>query len=309
MVSVDFSKMIEDLQEIHISAFANKPEVLLRDGNSFKAGDIRASTSNTWIKLDEVVCVLCDLKSSTQLGLDKHYASTAQIYKSSVEGAVRIFREFGADFIDIQGDGGFGLFWGEMAHERALCAAVSIRTFSEDWEEGLPSRWKQSDTFPPTGYKVGIHSDPTLVKKVGTFRVVNEQEAIWAGRAVNYAAKCAQSADRHQVVITQKVWERIAKNDFIAFSCDCEDGPKSTLWEAIDVKRLPEGKNKGYLLKNGWCVNCGQVYCNAILDGETKREIPSHVRHALPREQMKAALEAGRQRAREMRRNRRGTWW
>lgn len=166
-----------------------------------------------------------------------------------------------------------------------------------------------ADTFPPTVYKVGIHSAPTLVKKVGTFRVINEQETIWAGNDVNYATKCAQSAGRHQIVVTEKVWEQFAKNNFIAFCCDCEDGPKSALWEAINVERLPDGEDKGYVLKNGWCVNCGQAYCKAILDGETKRDIPSHVRHALPREQMKAALEAGRERAREMKRNRQCTWW
>ncbi len=63
--------------------------VVEKDG-TFKAQDIPSSSSDTWIKLPEVVAVVCDLKGSTHLGTGKHDKSTARIYKSSVEGAVRI---------------------------------------------------------------------------------------------------------------------------------------------------------------------------------------------------------------------------
>ena len=79
--------------------------VVEKDG-TFNAQDIPSSSSNTWIKLPDIVAVVCDLKGSTHLGTGKHDKSTARIYKSSVEGAVRIFHEFEANFIDIQGDGG-----------------------------------------------------------------------------------------------------------------------------------------------------------------------------------------------------------
>lgn len=303
----DFARISSEVNRVSEEAFNTMPNVIVKD-SSFRAKDIPSSSSNEWIKLDEVVCVLADLKSSTQLGLDKHDTTTARIYRSSVEGAVKIFREFGADFIDIQGDGGFGLFWGERAHERALCAAVTIRTFSENWENSLPERWKQSSSFPPTGYKVGIHSARTLVKKVGTIRVLDQQKPIWAGKAVNYAAKCAQAAERHQVVITQKVWEKFKKNDYIAFSCDCHDGPTSTLWEAMTVDRLPPDENDAFLLKNGWCERCGPELCVAIMNGQTKRDIPTPVRHALPKIQMSLAIALEKEMAKNQRRNRRGTW-
>lgn len=262
--------------------------VVEKDG-SFDAKDIPSSSSDTWIKLPEVVAVVCDLKGSTHLGTGKHDTSTARIYKSSVEGAVSILHNFGANFIDIQGDGGFGLFWGDRAFERALCAAVTIRTFSEDLVERLNKRWPGA---PETGYKVGIHAARTLVKSIGTRRVISEQEAVWAGRPVNYAAKCAQAADRHQVIVTQRVWEKFKNNDFIAFSCDCNDGPTANLWNDTTVDRLPAEDQAAVVLKSGWCKTCGPSYCDAILSGQTKREIPGHVRSGISSMKMAAALEA-----------------
>lgn len=293
MVSVDFESLMEDIADSFADTISTIPEVEVR-GGSFRAEDIPSSTSNKWIKLENVVCVVFDLQNSTQLGLNKYYTTTARIYKSSVEGAVRILREFGADFIDIQGDGGFGLFWGERAFERALCAAVTVRTFSESWEDELPSAWTQSESFPVTGFKVGIHADPVLVKRLGTIRVREEQEPVWAGKPVNFAAKCAQSAERHQVIVTAKVWDRFSKNDFIAFSCDCGDGPTANLWEKVEVGKLPDDAKDGFLLTNGWCTNCGVSFIESILAGETQRSIPKSVRHALPRAQMKEALKASR---------------
>lgn len=268
--------------------------VVDKDG-TFDAKDIPSSSSTTWIKLPEVVAVVCDLKGSTHLGTGKHDKSTARIYKASVEGAVRIFHEFDANFIDIQGDGGFGLFWGDKAYERALCAGVTIKTFSEDLVAQLEKRWPDA---PETGYKVGIHAARTLVKRIGTRRVVSEQEAVWAGRPVNYAAKCAQAAERHQMVVTQQVWDKFKKNDYIAFSCDCKNGPSANLWMDITVERLPENDQAGVVLGSGWCGKCGPMFCDAIMAGERKREIPINIRNTISRMAMEKALEAKRGRDR-----------
>jgi len=246
----------------------NLPIKVEVEGGDFNAEDIPSSSSNTWVKLPEVVAVVCDLKGSTHLGTGKHDTSTARIYTSGVEGAVRIFHEFGADFIDIQGDGGFGLFWGDRAYERAVCAAVTMRTFSEDFVGQLEKRWP--DQLPETGFKVGIHAARTLVKRIGTRRVASEQEALWAGKPVNYAAKCAQTADRHQVIMTQDVWEKMKNNDYIAFSCDCNGGPTAKLWTDVTVDRLPEEDRDAVVLTAPWCKTCGPGFCAAIMAGEAR---------------------------------------
>jgi len=270
--------------------------------------DIPGQGANKWLKIAEVVAVVCDLKGSTQLGTGKHDSSTARIYKGAVEGAVNALHEFDADFIDIQGDGGFGLYWGDLAFERALCAGVTIRTFSAKLVERLVAKWP-ADKFPETGYKVGIASGRVLVKQIGTPRNPEEQEAVWAGKPVNFATKCAQSSDRHQVVVTGSVWDHFKTNDFVAYSCGCAGSPAATLWHDFTIERLPEDEPERYgrVVRVPWCVNCGPKFCDAIRTGETARDdIPTSERHALARTQMETALAAKAQKERLDRVVRRG---
>src|SRR5699024_5084969 len=104
--------------------------------------------------------------NSTRLGTGKHAASTAAIYRAATGNVVKILHEFNADFIAIQGDGAFGVFWGAARVERALCAGITIKTFSENsLEPKLEARW---DDGPETGYKVGLSSGRVLVKNIGT---------------------------------------------------------------------------------------------------------------------------------------------
>ena len=42
----------------------------------------------------------------------------------------------------------------------------------------------------------------------------------------------------------QQVWEKFKNNDYIAFSCDCHDGPT--------VDRLPQNDQAAVVLKSGW---------------------------------------------------------
>ncbi|QGF23783.1 hypothetical protein [Raineyella fluvialis] len=286
------NNLLDSLDHEVNEALNNAQVTVVERDDGFDVKDVPSSSSDTWIKLSNVVAVVCDLKGSTHLGTGKHDKSTTRIYKAGVEGAVRIFHEFEADFIDIQGDGGFGLFWGDRAYERALCAAVTIRTFSEKhFVKRLETRWPDA---PSTGYKVGIHAGRTLVKRIGTRRVISEQEAVWAGKPVNYAAKCAQSADRHEVVITGDVWDRFKNNDYIAFSCDCNDGPTANLWSDMTVDRLPADDQAAVKLESPWCATCGPAFCEAIMTGKTKRDIPESVRQSIIKMKMQQALDAKR---------------
>lgn len=126
----------------------NLPPVLEVDDPN--ADDIPGQGSQKWLKIPKVFAVVADLKNSTQLGTGRHDTSTARAYKSAVEGSVKILNKFEADFIDIQGDGGFGLFWGDKAIARAMCAGVTIRTFSQTLVEKLEAQWAPSGG-PETG--------------------------------------------------------------------------------------------------------------------------------------------------------------
>ena len=118
---LSLTSLLDSLDDEVNTVLNNSQVNVIERGEDFKIADTTTSSSDTWIKLSDVVAVVCDLKGSTHLGTGKHDQSTARVYKSGVEGAVRILHEFDADFIDIQGDGGFGLFWGERSYERALC--------------------------------------------------------------------------------------------------------------------------------------------------------------------------------------------
>ncbi|MBK9697234.1 MAG: hypothetical protein IPO80_07505 [Propionibacteriaceae bacterium] len=232
--------------------FSSSPTVLERSDPDLD--DIKGAGSSTWLKIPEVVAVVADLRNCSQLGTGRHDVSTAKIYQSSVDGAVKVFHDFDANFIDIQGDGGFGLFWGDSAYERAFCAAVTVRSFSALLVKQLETKYGGSGSFPETGFKVGMASDRVLVKTIGTPRDVAEQEAVWPGRTVNHAVKCAQSAARHQIVTTERVWNHFKENDFVTTSCGCSNGVPGSdvtdLWKEFEIEHIhDEDYRHGYMLR------------------------------------------------------------
>ena len=187
MTAVDLTALLGDLDDAVKVEVASTPEVFDKGGNL----DVEALpiTARKWHTLNDAVAVVADLKNSTKLGTGKWAASTASIYKASTGGVVSIFDQFDADFLAIQGDDAFALFWGERRYERALYSAITIKTFSRDMVERLEKKW---DDLPETGFKVGIASSRLLAKRIGTPRNPAQQEPVWAGKAVNYATKAAQ---------------------------------------------------------------------------------------------------------------------
>jgi class 3 adenylate cyclase len=259
-------------------------------------------TARKWHKLTEGVAVVADLRGSTNLGVGKHAASTAAIYEAATGGLSKIFGDFAADFVAIQGDGAFGLFWGDNRMERAICAGVTVKTFSAKiLVPGLTSKWPD---LPSTGFKVGIAVSPLLVKRVGVPRT-DHQEPVWAGKAVNYAAKCAQQADTHEMIVTGSVWDFAEGNDYLALTCPCGSGPSDSLWSDIIIDKIHEGDGEraGRKLTSQWCDTHGAEYCSAILGGKTKRPEAESLMKSLRKRQRDDAFRAAQRRIREDRRN------
>jgi class 3 adenylate cyclase len=118
-----------------------------------------------------------------------------------------------------------------------MCAGITNRTFSDGLVERLELKWP---TIAETGFKVGIASGRAVVKRIGTPRNPAQQEPVWAGKPVNYAAKAAQSADRHQVIVTGSVWDKISGSDYLTISCGCDGNgnptsPSTTIWEDMTI--------------------------------------------------------------------------
>jgi hypothetical protein len=268
MTSVDLEDLLNETDDSVRVELSCKPDVLDK-GHELDLSKLPIE-ARRWHKLRDAVAVVADLKSSTQLGLNKHVASTASIYEASTGGVVKIFDEFDADFVAIQGDGAFALFWGSNRIARGVCAGITIKTFSA--KSLVPRLEKKWVGLPETGLKVGIGSSPLLVKRVGVPRT-SHQEPVWAGRAVNYAAKAAQQADRHQMIVTGFIWDWITNNDYLAVSCPCGSGPTSSIWQDQTIEKIPEGDGdrEGKLLNASWCDVHGAGYCEAVLAGKNRR--------------------------------------
>lgn len=236
-----------------------------------------ASAVPRWCATDDVVAVFADLKGSTRLNLRQHARSSAKTYEAATGGAVQAMAGFGPQFIDIQGDGIYALFSGERRYERALCAAVTLRTWSE--QSLVPQlKAKFGQRFPDTGFKVGIAASRLLGKRVG---VRGTNEPVWAGRAVNFAAKLAQEVDAHRILVTGKVWSHFGDNDYVMMSCGCVDNvpgnAPAPLWMRQTSTKLPDSDNVVYRLSSAWCPTHREAFCQAIVSGEKRRTATGRV--------------------------------
>jgi class 3 adenylate cyclase len=298
---VELNEIQKSLTEHVRAEMECNPEVVEK-GDDLDVGALPIA-ARIWHKADEVVAVVADLKGSTNLGVNKHAASTASIYEAATGGLCRIFNDFGADFVAVQGDGAFGLFWGERRFELAICAAITIKTFSQlTLVPALEKKWLD---LPTTGFKVGMAASPVLVKRVGVPRT-EHQEPVWAGKAVNYAAKCAQQADRHEMIVTGTVWDFAEGNDFLAVSCPC-NGPSDNIWQDLTIDKIHEGDGEraGRKLTSQWCRVHGPEYCEAILAGQTSRADARVLVAAVQKAQRDNAFREAERKIREARRNQR----
>jgi class 3 adenylate cyclase len=262
------------------------PEVI--DVDDFDpVNDAPPITARKWYRVDDVVTVVADLKGSTRLGLNKYAQSTASIYEAGLRPVVDIFHQFGAGWIPIQGDCVIGLFWADNAVQRAMCAGITAKTFSrKSFMHRLGKKWEDADS----GFKVGVATSRLLVKRIG--RPASPHQAlVWPGKAVNHATKAAQSADAHQLIVTGSMWDAIADNDYITFTCDCAR-PVPSLWRDHEIEALDHDDvdKTGRCLTSDWCDACGETFCNAILDGEKHRPVCDDYRQELQMSLFKNAL-------------------
>lgn len=261
------NSIFDDIDE----ELSSTPDVVAKSPEAFDVDKLPIS-KREWHRLDDVVAVAVDLKGSSKMSTGKHAASTASIYEASTDNAVRVLHNFEADFIQIQGDGAFGLFWGDRRYERAMCASITVKTFSEYLSQKIASKWENA---PATGYKVGVASGRVLAKRIGTPRNPAEQEPIWSGKPVNYAVKAAQTADTGELIVTGDVWAEIENNDFLTASCGHSWGEPSAvaeLWQNVIIENVPDDARDGRMLRSAWCEECGAAFVKAILAGETTRE-------------------------------------
>jgi len=220
-----------------------------------------------WLRIKSVVAVYGDMVGSTKLSVasGRRAKTTASIYEVFTGTWVRILNEFGAKYIDIQGDGAFGLFDGPAARYPALCAAVTFKIFSKKWIEGWVKA-KTGDTAE-IGAGFGMDEHTVMVKRIG-MRGEERQNEVWAGKPINVAVKLATLAKANQLLASDRLYEAF-KSDLIYLSCGCKEGvytgQKVPLWEPLSLENQELGFDTAYVLTSNWCPTHGDEYCSGIL--------------------------------------------
>ena len=250
------------------SNFSNKIETVEKDeipNSNFLEVD-------RWHRVKNIVCVYIDLSSSTQININEHPNTSAKIFKSYVNSFVKIFDDYEAKYIDIQGDGGFALFDGENAVEKAIVSSVTIKTLIS--KKDYLSDFIENETRNNVNLRVriGVDIGTILVKKLGKRNKSNTDylnNEVWLGKPVSISSKLCnlKDADKGLVSDTIRLSDRLydkITNNYILYSCDC--GNVEKLWKEVKFDNKFFGLEKTYILKSNWCNNCGDNYSENILN-------------------------------------------
>ncbi len=228
--------------------------------------------SPVWVGGDEkFVCLFIDLDRSSKMSYKKHSKTMAKIYDYFTQTLIDVLSLEGieAEYIDIKGDGAFGIFEGEDAPFRALVAAL---TFSSFFRKHI--RPKFQDEQHVFNFKAGISIDKLLVKRMGKRGPRNNNE-VWAGRLINNAAKVASlSKDIYEVdryfdptkgsmlVISEATYRALnTKHRYAIMHCGHDlagnPQPDSELWQSFDTSTNDDIKDdRVYYAPGLWCDIC-----------------------------------------------------
>lgn len=263
------------MPEKYRTALERQVEIFSKDVQIIETTEIPSTDSipysdpQQWMRIPSVICVYVDMRGSTALSAEERDKKTAAAYQLFTGTAVRTFTAFDAAYIDVRGDGAFGLFDSKFPH-LALACAVTFRTFCS--EVIIPKI--RSATNESVGNHIAIDQRTVLVRKIGFKRRrdnIDWNNEVWAGRPVNMAAKLASRAKDDEIVVSDRYHSSL-KHENALLSCECHAdffGNKSSLW---DNTYLWGNKNfdfeNCYVLKSQWCQKHGREYCQSLVDAD-----------------------------------------
>jgi hypothetical protein len=237
--------------------------------------------SPVWIGGDEkFVCLFIDLDSSSKMSYKKHPKTMAKIYDYFTQTLIDTMSLEGidADYIDIKGDGAFGIFEGQDAAFRALSAALTFGTFFRKY-----IRPKFQDDQHIFNFKSAISVDKLLVKRIGKRGPRNNNE-VWAGRLINNASKLATlSKDIYStdfdfdpskgsmLVVSESIYQIFeTKREFAVMHCGHDlagnPQPPSELWREYSTTANDEIHDDRVFYAPGlWCDICQDTVNEGLL--------------------------------------------
>ncbi len=257
------SKNIRDIIEKELQQF--QEGVSISERNLIPdSTQIPIQKPNEWFRIKDVTCVFVDMIGSTKLSATKRQNTMAKIYRLFTETIIRIFNEFEAPYIDVKGDGVFALFNYNQVY-RALAAAVTIKTFVE--EEFIPKiETITEDDEKSIGAHIGIDRNTLLVRRFGLKRTENRtdrQNEVWAGKAVNMAAKLASLSTSGQLLVSDRFYNQIT-HKLVRKCCECSS--ETDLWKQRLIYDNKFDFKTIYELDSKWCRIHGESYCRKILE-------------------------------------------
>lgn len=237
--------------------------------------------SPVWVGGDaQFVCLFIDLDNSSKMSFKKHPKTMAKIYDYFTQTLIDVLSQEGieADYVDIKGDGAFGIFEGDNAAFRALSAALTFSTFFRKY-----IRPKFQDDENIFNFKAAINVDKLLVKRIGKRGPRNNNE-VWAGRLVNNASKLAtlskdiystdpdfNPANGSMLVISDPIYQIYrGKHDVAIMHCGHDlsgnPQPRSELWRRYDTNSRDDVHDDSVYYAPGlWCDLCQDQVNQGIL--------------------------------------------
>ena len=234
-----------------------------------------------WFRIRNVTAVFADLNSSTALSTFNNPKDAAYAYTYFIRAMTATLDEFCAKYIDIQGDGIFGLFSGADSQFLAAACAVTMRTLMER-EVAVRFRRSASGNWNLTA-GIGIDRGTVFVRQLGIRGIARNE--VWAGKPVNTAAKLSSLTDTNQVLASDRVFaqynnaRRLSRRVLLR-SCGCSNGimgaglnapiaQTKPLWETEPVPQdLGFDFPNLYRLKTKWCDIHGPEFCEALITGQ-----------------------------------------
>lgn len=220
----------------------------------------------TWNQIRGVTAVFADLKNSTGLSANDTPDTAAYAYTYFIRAMAVILENFGTRYIDIQGDGIFGLFSGRDSEFRAAAAAITMRT---SVERNVSARFNRStSTVWDLTAGIGIDRGTLLVRKLGLRGT--KQNEVWAGKPVNMAAKLSSVANSNQVVVSDRIFNIYQsasrlRQQVLLRSCGC-GGSERNLWTSGPVRRnLGLDFTNAHRRRSAWCERHGSRLCEALI--------------------------------------------
>lgn len=234
-----------------------------------------------WFRIRNVTAIFADLNGSTALSTFNNPKDAAYAYTYFIRAMTAILDEFSAKYIDIQGDGIFGLFSGEDSQFRAAACAVTMRTLMEK-DVAVRFHRSASGNWNLTA-GIGIDRGTVFVRQLGIRGIARNE--VWAGKPVNMAAKLSSLTDINQVLASDRVFDQYNKarrlrRRVLLRSCGCGNGimgkglnapiaQTKPLWETDPVPQdLGFDFPNLYRLDSKWCDTHGDEFCEALITGQ-----------------------------------------